>query len=58
MREKKIRFFFALFFKLLPKFSDIINSDDCMGKIISKYNKLNPVFIQKKILVNKETDFF
>ena len=39
--------FFAFFFKLLPKFSDLKYSDDCIGKITSKSFRLKPVFIQK-----------
>ena len=37
--------------KLMPEFSDFINSDDCIGKITSKSIKLFPVFIQKKIFI-------
>ena len=44
-------FFLAvLFFKLLPKLSDFIYSDDCIEKITSKSARLYPVFIQNKIL--------
>ena len=39
-------FFFA-FFKLLPKFSDFINSVDCIGKITSKSIRLYTVFNKK-----------
>ena len=39
-------FFWAVFFKLLPKFfTDFINSDNCMGKITSKSIRLKPVLI-------------
>ena len=38
--------FFAFFFKLLSKFRNFINSDDCIGKIQSKSIRLYPVFIQ------------
>ena len=34
--EKYLGFFLQFFFKLLPKFSNFINSDDCIGKIKSK----------------------
>ena len=44
----KIFFVFAVLIILLPKFSDFINSDDCMGKITSKSVRLYPVFNQKK----------
>ena len=38
---KNVCFFFAVFFfKLLPKFSDLINPDDCIGKILSKSIRL------------------
>ena len=42
----KIQFFF---FKLLPKFSCVINYDDCIGKITSKSLQPYPVFIKKYI---------
>ena len=38
-------------FKLLPKFSDLINFDDCIVNITSKSIRLYPVFIQKQILI-------
>ena len=38
------------FFKLLPKFNDFINSDDCIGTITSKSIRLQPVK-KKKIQV-------
>ena len=34
--EKNSGFFSRLFFKILPELSDFINSDDCIGKILSK----------------------
>ena len=44
-------FFLQYFvFKLLPKFKDLINSDDCIGKITLKSIRLYPVFIKKKDL--------
>ena len=36
--------FFSVFFKLHPKFKDFINSDDCIGKMISKFIRLYSVF--------------
>ena len=48
---KKYRVFFS-FFKLLLKFSDFVNSDDCIGKITSKSIRLF-FFIKKKIEVNR-----
>ena len=44
--EKKIQVFPV---KILPKFSDFINSDDCIRKIKSKSIRLYPGFIQKEI---------
>ena len=44
--------------RILPKFNNFVNSDDCIGKITSKYIRLQPVFIQKtKIEVNKKQTF-
>ena len=43
------RLFCRFFFELLSKFSDIINSDDCIGKITSKSVRLQPFLIQEKI---------
>ena len=40
-----LEFFLTLFFKLVLKFSDFINSDDCIGKITSKSIRLYPVLI-------------
>ena len=48
---EKIRFIFSFFFELLLKFSDFVNFDNCIGKITSKYLKLNPVFVEKEILI-------
>ena len=42
---KKLGFFMQFFFKFLPKFTDFINSDDCIGKITSKSIRMNPVFL-------------
>ena len=44
-----LRFFFEVFVKLLPNFSDFINSDDCIRKISSKYIGIYPVLISKNI---------
>ena len=46
---KNCRFFLAIFFKLFLKLNDFINSDDCIGKIISKSIRLYPVFIHENI---------
>ena len=48
----------SVFFKLLPKFSDFINSDDSLGKIISKSIRLKPVLFQKRFEVNNFKSFF
>ena len=45
---KKIMIFFSLEF--LQKFSDFVNSDNCIGKIISKSIRIYPVYIIKKIV--------
>ena len=37
MKNKKVCFF-VVFFKIFPKFSDFVSSDDCIGKITSKQN--------------------
>ena len=42
---KKCRFLFAVFFKLHTNFSDLINSDDFIEKIISKAIRLYSFFI-------------
>ena len=47
-----IYFFYAVFFKLLPKFTDFINSDDCTGKIFSRFIRNNPYQISPPILVD------
>ena len=46
---KKLGFLYAVFFEILPKFSDYVYSDDCIGQINSKSIGLQIVFIQKKI---------
>ena len=52
---KNCRICFAVFcFKLLPKFSNLINSNGCVEKITSKSIRLYPVFIQKKIWIKKK----
>ena len=45
---KKIFFHLSnsiFYVQLLPKFSDFVNSDDSIGKIISKSIRIYPVFI-------------
>ena len=51
------RFFFQFILEYF-KFSDFGNSDDCIGKITSKYIGLQPVSIKKQFEINKKTDFF
>ena len=47
---KFARFFITVFFfKLLPKFSDLINFNDYMGKITSTFIIIYKVFIYRKI---------
>ena len=48
MIDFRYLFFFAAFFEILPKFSDFVNSDDYIRKIICKYIKLQPASIKKK----------
>ena len=40
-------FFSAVFFQILPKFRDFVNSENCIEKIASKFIRPQPVFIQK-----------
>ena len=54
MKNKNFRFYFAVFFKLLPKFSDFINYDDSVGKMTSKSIRLYPVFIKKSFNLIKK----
>ena len=46
--------FLSFFFEPILKFSDFINSDDCIGKIAPKSIRLQPVCIKKKCEVNKK----
>ena len=55
---KFFRFFLQFLFKLLPKFSDFINSDDCIVKITSKSIRIYPVFIQKRLNLFKKGIIF
>ena len=57
-KMKNFRFFFCRFFKILPKFSEFVNSDDCIEKITSKSMRLQPVYIKRKFEVNKIQIFF
>ena len=55
---KIICYIFACFFyKLLPKFSDFINSADFTEKVTSKSIRLYPVFTKKKFEFNKIKDY-
>ena len=51
VKDEKFKFFYNSFFKLLPNFSDFINSDgcsdDCIVKFTLKSIRLYPVFIHK-----------
>ena len=53
-----LAFFIAVFIEIPSKFSDFVNFNDCIGKIISKSIRLEPVFIQKKILKLIKIRFF
>ena len=44
---KMFLFFFLL--EILQKFNDLVNSDDCIGKITSKSIRLQQFFYRKKI---------
>ena len=48
--KKKLGFFCCSFLKILLRFNGSRNSDECIGKIISKYIRIYPVFIYKKDL--------
>ena len=50
---KNYRIFFCSFFEIIPKFSDFVNSDDCIGKILSKSIRPQSVFIKKRASVYK-----
>ena len=47
-KMKLFRFFFRIFFELLPKFSDLLNSDNYIGKITSNSIRIYPVFFLSK----------
>ena len=51
----KNKFFFHFFFKLLTKYSDFINFDDCNGKITSKYIQF---LFRKRFEFNKKRNYF
>ena len=55
--NKCLFFLQFFFFKLLLKLTGLLNSDDCIGKIISKSIRLKPVFIKKWFEVNKKQVF-
>ena len=54
---KILGFLLHFLLKLLPKFSEFIHSDDCIGNITSKPFRLYPVFIQKRFEFNKTNDY-
>ena len=47
----------VFFFRLLPKFSDFINFDDCIAKIASKSIKLYPVSFEERFEFNKKREY-
>ena len=51
---KNCRVSFAAFFEMLPRFSDLINSNDCIGKITSKSVRLKKLLLKKRFEVNKK----
>ena len=48
---------FKVYFELLPKLSDFVNSDDSIGKITSKFIGRCPVCIEKRFEDNKKKLF-
>ena len=44
MRKWNFLVFFLVIFKLIPKYSDCVNSYDCVRKISPRYNRNNPNF--------------
>ena len=46
--------FFAVLFDILPKLNDFVNPNDCIGKITCTSIRLQPVFIKKKLEVNRK----
>ena len=61
MKIKKKKNLLQLSLELLPKFTDFLNSDNCIGKIASKSIRINSVFIQiffyllKKGIISNKT---
>ena len=53
-----LRFFLSVLFKLVLKFSDLINSDDNIGKITLNSIRLYPVSNLKKFKVDEKRDYF
>ena len=47
--KENCTFFCSFFFEILKKFSDFVNSDDCIGKITSKSIRINSDFVLKHI---------
>ena len=45
---------FSFLFKVLLKFSNFLNFDDCIGIITSKSLRLYPVIIKKRFEVNEK----
>ena len=53
-KMKFFRFFYAVFFILLPKFTDFINSDDCIGKFTSNLSGYIQFLFKKIFEFNKK----
>ena len=55
---KYLKFFLQYFFSnILPKFSDFVNSEDCIGKITLEFIRPQPVSIKKNIWSFKKQIF-
>ena len=48
----KFEVFFAVFKEILPKFSDFVNSNDCIRKITPNILDYNQVLFKKRFEVN------
>ena len=54
---KDFKFFFTVCLEILPKFSDLVNFDYCIEKILSKSSDHNQ-FLFKKIFENNKKQIF
>ena len=52
------RFFLAVFFKLLPKFTDFINSDNCIEKSHQNLSEHTQFLFWNRLQINKKRDYF